>query len=458
MRQSERYILLIGLALAMIACALPANLSAFQQQSEETLEETKEEAVAEVAEELEPTVENTSTPAIIPTETPVEQQPISTPSLTPLPSPTPLDGETVDQPIEVTPLPVTPVEIAADTPPIEGSFDVYLGAPGPDGLQLLRWVDTVTGQKVTEIEIRTDNGYAVRAGQFVYYMAPDTHQPYRVNTAGAVEELTFAAPEPGASFYQFLPSATGHYLAWMNVDVSGQFTINTSWWTGDDAQMVGRGTIHAGTTIGMIRLTNDGHYVFINRHPAEIADSTLFNARYSISQLDTTTGIDLPLVGEPACGGATVCDAHISPDGTSLIRTRNSSFEYPVVVTNLSNSIVTAQFGPYDIPTGAAYEIGYPYFTPVGDIVIIEAYGAPGLEKYLLVWSSLKTSEQRLVVDLGEDKHRPLGWAGGSGTKLLTTREPAVYDTWQIDVETGSMRQIAGMLFLGHIEEPPLTP
>src|SRR5574341_2138469 len=47
--------------------------------------------------------------------------------------------------------------IASDTPPRMGSFDVYLDGPDESGFQRLRWIDTGTGETVTQITVRADD-------------------------------------------------------------------------------------------------------------------------------------------------------------------------------------------------------------------------------------------------------------------------------------------------------------
>lgn len=387
---------------------------------------------------------------------------------TPIPTPTP---QVTAAPIEIRPtdavstpdLSPTPNTISTavppDTPPISGSFDVYLGAPNEAGYQLLRWVETTTGEKITEISIRSDDHDAVRAGQYIYYYAPGTRQPQRVNTSGAILPLGFASPPPGTLFYQFLPSPTGEYLTWVAAGPDGVFKISLSDAAGTDVRQVGGDTLLEGEQVRLLRVTNDGSKVFYERRPISITHETLFAGRYSIFMLDTRTGRVYQLPGEPACGDMLVCDAHISPDGAFLIRTLPPQVvQQPVVVTNLVTSSVVVRFTPPVLPTGGfSIDIGYPFLTPSGELIYEQAYGPPGLESYRLILANLDNGDQRALVELGHEKHRPLGWAA-DGVTLLTTREPQQFDTWQVNSETGAMRQIAGMLFLGHIEEPPLTP
>jgi len=349
--------------------------------------------------------------------------------------------------------------VPTDAPPRTGSFDVYLGAPDESGRQLLRWVDSRTGEKVTEIAIRTDDGLATRAGQYVYFYAPGTREPQRANTAGVVQPVSFAAPTPGVTYYEFLPSATGDFIAWLSVGVDRVFTIRLASADGSNARQVGGDTLLAGETVHLIRVANDGRRVFFDRRPSQITYQTIFNPRYDLYVLDGITGQVARLPGEPACGEARLCDAHISSDGSVLVRTLppSAAYQQPVVVTNLISGYPLARFAPEGIPAGAAFEIGYPFLTPGGELIFVESYGPPQLERFVLVWGNIVTGEQRVVAELGYDRHRPLGWAA-DGVTLLTTREPDYYDTWQINIESGAMRQIAAMMFLGHIEQPPSVP
>lgn len=357
-----------------------------------------------------------------------------------------------------TPEPSTTPAVPPDTPPRKGSFDVYLGAPDDSGLQALRWVSTSTGETVTEIKIRADDQNVVRAGQYVYFHAPGTRQPQRANTAGAIQPVTFADPPFGVRYYQFLPSATGNFVAWVSVDSASVFRISLAAFDGAGVQQISGDTLLPGETIRLLRVSNNGRRIFYDRRPASLTHQTVFNPRYDLYMVEAATGQVVHLPGEPACGQALLCDAHVSADGAYLVRTLPpATSNQPVVITNLVSGGLVGQFRPVGISSGAAFEVGYPYFTPGGELIYMQAQGAVGLQEYQLIWANLVTGEQRVVAVLGHERHRPLGWAA-DGVTLLTTREPDLYDTWQINVESGAIRQIAGMLFLGHIEEPPLTP
>jgi len=392
-----------------------------------------------------------SSPTVVPTA-------FQMPTALPLQSGTALPPTAIPETLAPTEPPAaTLTQVPADTPPKQGSFDVYLGAPDPQGNQLLRWVDSRSGEKITEISIRADDQSAVRAGQYVYFYAAGTRDPQRVNTAGAIQPLTFAAPTPGAKSYQFLPSATGNYIAWVTVLPDSQYRIHLSGADGIYADQIGGDTLLPGETIKLLRVSNDGQRVFYERRPASVTHQPLLGGKYDIYLLDTRSNQVLHLPGEPACGEALICDAHVSADGAFLIRTLPiGSAPEPVIVTNLVTSVVAARFAPPQTPSGFTLEVGFPFLTPGGELIYEQAYGPPQLENYRFIWANIVTGEQRVVVELGHDKHRPLGWAA-DGINLLTTREPN-YDTWQINVETGAIRQIAGMLFLGHIQEPPLNP
>jgi hypothetical protein len=343
-------------------------------------------------------------------------------------------------------------------PPIRGSFDVYLSAPADDGSQELRFVSVSTGATVTQVTLRTDDKYAVRAGQYVYFYAEGSRQPQRVNTAGSIETLTFAAPDPGALLYEFLPSATGYYLAWLNVASDGaSFTISTSYVDGSDMRTIYTGPLEGNVLPHLVRITNDGTRIFFDKHPWADEPATMFGSIYDLYMVDARTGTESHLPGEPGCGEGLFCDGHVSPDGSYLVRTlAQGRAAEPVIITNLTTSSVVQRFTMQPIPEGAAAAIGYPLFTPSGNLVYIQAIGPREYAEYLLVQGNLVTGEQQLVLNLGTDRYRPVGWADAAN--LLLTREPGVYDTWQVNVETGAFRQIAGLLFLGHIEEPPLTP
>lgn len=391
---------------------------------------------------------------------PIAAPPTPTSTLRPSPTSTPSPAHTATP----TPLPTatptaSPTPEPTRIPPLAGSFDVYLSAPDENGEQELIWIDINARRITTRVTIRTDNGYAIRAGPYVYFQQAGTHRPYRINTAGFVEPLTFAFPPANAGAYQLLPSANGDWLAWLITNQAGTYyEIHRATREGGDVRLITRGEMEAGSTITLVRVSNDGRMLFYALQPPNITDTTLFNTRYDLYGADAETGAVTRLPGEPACGPDQLCDGHISPDGAYLARTLPSTqAAAPVVVTNLVTGQVIARYTPQGIPAGSIYEVGDPFFTPSGDLIYFEAVGAAGAERYVLVLAGIVTGEQRIIAHLGRNRHRPLGWTG-EGFVLLTTREPRLYDTWQIDLRDGTVRQISPLLFLGHIEQPPVTP
>ncbi|NDJ52122.1 MAG: hypothetical protein GYB68_03435 [Chloroflexi bacterium] len=390
---------------------------------------------------------------IIVTATP-QPSPTASPTISPTPEASPPASATRTPAPVATAGSATVTAVPADAPAIPGRFDVYLGEPDDNNRQVLRWVDTDSGESITEILIVTDDGQAVRGGDTVYYLAPGTRQPMQANTAGAVQTLEFAAPPPSSTDYELLPAANGAYLAWLVVE-DLTFRILVADAQGDVVTTAAEGAMAEGESISLVRLANDGQRVFYERRPDGITYQSIFRERYALFLADLVTGRALRLPGEPACGEVFVCDAHISPDGSVLVRTLPPSVSSaPIIVTNLDSNSVILQQAPTDVPSGAAYNVGYPLFTPGGELVYVLAFGAPGLESFRLMRSNLSNGQQQIVANLGSERHRPLGWAG-DGVTLLTTREPAFYDTWQINIETGALRQIAGMRWLGTITQAP---
>lgn len=381
------------------------------------------------------------------------QTPSTTPSSTPTVTASPVPTSTA--------LPATPEATASPTPipELPGSFDAYLSAPDGAGEQLLRFFSNESGQLVTEVSIRPDDGRAVKAGQYVYFHARGSRAPQRVTSAGYVQPVLFAEPLNGATDYQLLPSANGAWLAWVSVGADrSSYILELARADGSERRMVATGDMERGAELDLIRVTNDGQAVFFSLRPPNVPDDTPFHARHDIYQLNVGNGTLRRLPGEPACGEDRACDAHISPDGAYLARTLPPiSAPAPVVVTNLFTDTVIGRFAPGDVTPLPAYTVGYPMFTPGGELIYTAGTGGPELTTYFLVWANIVTGQQRIIAELGGTRHRPLGWTG-EGFVLLTTREPDFYDTWQIDLRDGTIRQIASMLYLGTVEVPASAP
>jgi len=388
------------------------------------------------------------------------QQPAPTfaPTVTEPPAPTPEPPTSVPTPQPAVPTLPPTFTPAPTVPPVQGTFDVYVSAPMEDGTQLIRWINLANGERSTEVRVTALADSIVRAGQYVYWVTPD-HVPQRANTAGSVETLAFAQRQlPVDGTYQFVPSANGDWLAWLVHDrAAGTYQIEIAYRDGSGARAVTSASVTAGSAVEIVRVTNNGTTVYIDIQPPEMAPSPTFPGNYDLYAVAVSDGTLTHLPGEPPCGNRT-CSARISPDGAYLVRTLPPGLApAPVVVTNLVSGAAIARFVPPGIPADTAFDIGNPFFTPGGELVYSEAIIQAGITSYRLVFANIVTGEQRELVDLGANPHYPLGWTGG-GFILLTTREPDLYDTWQIDVRDDSIRQIASMLFLGTINEPPLGP
>lgn len=442
-RTRSQLISLVFLVLTALACTLPVLPIG---QSEGAEESANDETI-----EVSPGV----------TEIPADGTPGDTPTLTSLPSPTPLEstatGDDETTPI-FPPLPgegTTPTPTSEVLPPIPGSFDVYIGAPDEEGSQTLRWIDVFSDVTFSTASIKPAPGSVIRAGRYIYYQEAGTLQPFRINTAGSIEPLSFATPIPGGAESQLLPSATGEFLAWVGVAPDGtRYTISLARQDGTDITVLQEGPLEPGSSIRLIRVTNDGQRIFFDIRPPDVRYPTLFDGFYEVRLIDTFNRREIGIPGEPACGELLACPAHVSPDGTYFARTLpQGQSNLPIVVTNLVTSTIVGQFPIIDtVAPGARFEAGSPIFTPGGELIYIVGVGAPGLERYQLVLVDLIASEQRLLYDFGTNSHRPLGWAG-EGFQLLTTRATE-YTTWQTDIRTGDTRSIAGLLFLGTIQQP----
>ncbi|MCI0366641.1 MAG: hypothetical protein L0219_22480, partial [Phycisphaerales bacterium] len=218
------------------------------------------------------------------------------------------------------PTPTATVE-ATPNPPRLGSFDVYLGAPDEDGRQKVQWIEEESGVAVTEVTIRAQDKQAVRAGQYIYFVAAGTNHLMRINTGGGMQVVSFASPPPDAAFYDFALSANGNFLAWAIVNPSGEYSLHFSDSEGALNRVLISGTAAVGDQLHVLRVSNDGRKVFYDYRPTTITHQSLFRGMYNLSVIDVATGQSTPLPGEPACGEIFVCDAHISPDGAFLIRT-----------------------------------------------------------------------------------------------------------------------------------------
>ncbi len=384
-----------------------------------------------------------------PTPSPTYVKPTALPA-TELPSPTepPTDTPTPEPTSTETP---TPQPTATLLGPVYGTFDVYFSAPADDeGRQLIRWLDVGSGAVVGEVLDFISEGTVHRGGEAVYYVNGDDI-PIRMNSRGETERLTFAAPPVAYEYYEFLPAANGHWLAWVTGSLSeGSFIISISSRDGLDAHILYHGQSVPGARVHLLRVTNDGKSIFYDLIGPDVREPGVFGGASEVHQLSTESALDTLLPGEPACENR-FCPAHISPDGAYFARGLPVfDVSQPLVITNLVSGNVLTRFAIPRELLGRVLTVGYPVFTPGGELVYEVELGPLGGESYMLVFANIVTGEQRVLADLRTTPHVPLGWSADA-TSLLTARR-GLFDTWQTPLD-GSRApvQIAGMRFLATI-------
>jgi len=392
-------------------------------------------------------------------------QPLVEPSAnelpTPLPSPTPLDATSVEETAEVAgeeteedATEVVPTQ--TPVPVFEGAYEVYLSEPNDSGEQTLHWQNVLSRVVVTDVNLNPLHDAAFRSGRYIYYIEERTFRPIRINTAGYSEPVSFALPPADAAGYQLIASSNGDYLAWLIVGADGSsYFVYTAFVDGSGERIVQQGKLEPETSIELLRISNDGRYVFIDKRPDSAVPEADFPGAYDIWVIDTRVNTEEQVSGEPACGENIMCGAYISPDGALLARTLPAdSFAAPIVVTNIFSSTVIGRFVPENAPLTGVWQVGLPIFTPGGELVYMMSYGPTGTENYAIHFVNLVTEEQRKIAELGVIQQIPVGWAT-DGFNLLTTGRDDVYETRQIDIRDGRFRYVSPNRYLGIVNEPP---
>lgn len=370
--------------------------------------------------------------------------------------PTEVPTETVEPTLTASPAP-TLTETAQPSPspvmiePLLGTFDVYVGASaGEAGEQLIRWVDVGTGRTVTERSVLIKPESVNRAGERITYVTP-ADIPVRMNSAGDQEQLLYAAPVGPHDYYEFLPSANGRFYAWVwGVIADGSYAIGFAYQDGSIAGVIHSGQAEPGSQVNLLRTTNDGLSVFYDLIGPDVRPAAALGGVYEIHQLSVASGAESALAGEPACANR-FCPAHISPDGAYLAR-GYAVFEtsQPLIVYNLVSGNVLTRFAIPRELQGRVLSIGYPVFTPGGELVYVVELGPLGGETYELVFANIVTGEQKVIARFLSTLYTPLGWTANARAILMTRAD--AYEAWQIPLDgSAAPAQIAGMRFIATI-------
>jgi len=368
-----------------------------------------------------------------------------------LPQATPSADEPVASPLS----PATPV-IAPNETPVPAPFveraDVYAERT-PNGLTL-HYADPQSNREIAAVPVPGTN--VTLAGEAIFFAGADGG-PVRASANGQHIPYAVAAPQIDSAFYEFLISADGSTIVWLQTfagSESNPTAIWAAWDTRDAILPIYQEDVPPDQALRLVALSEDGETLYFDRR-ATAGGYSVFPSWMELWSLEVNTGEAIRLPGEPGCGGDFACDGRVSDDGRYLLRTMPpaSGEEEPVVVTDISSEEIVARFALQPDDEEATYEAGSPILTPdARQLVYVLAERPAGEEIFRYFLADLTTSDQRLLAESGNTHLRPVRWLDDE--TLVLTAEPSAFDEWHLSLDTGELRRVSDRLYLGRVALP----
>jgi hypothetical protein len=380
-----------------------------------------------------PDIEVVATPVTLP-------EPISTPGETAA-SPDPTATSVIESP-------ATPaIEIASD------HADVYAERT-LNGLTL-HYADTETDKELAAVPIPSTR--VMMAGEALFFEGDDG-TPVRASVNGQHIRYEVAAPREEGDFYEFLISADGSTIVWLEARFGQESNPTTIWaaWEFRDAILpIYQEDVPTGITLRLASISEDGVILYFDRREKAVSGYSAFPSQTDLWTLGVNSGQTTHLPGEPGCGGPYFCDGRISDDGRYLLRTMHpaSGEEEPIVVYDIARGQVVESFAAQPVNEDAAYEIGYPTLAPGARYLVYTlAEGPAGEEVFSYFRANLISGEQQLLAESGTTLLQPVRWLDGE--TLILSAKPAAYDEWHLNLANGELRRVSDRLYLGQVLLP----
>lgn len=354
-----------------------------------------------------------------------------------LPDPTSHPGEEEDPADTSATAVVAPV--ATSLPPGDWA-DVYAERT-PNGLAL-HYADPSTGKELSAVPIESTR--VMLAGEAIFFEGPDGG-PVRASADGQHVPYAFIAPAEDADFFEFLISADGSTLVWLEMrhDEDSNPTIIWAAWDDRDAILpIYEFDAPPDGGLRLVSLSEDGGTLYVD-------------ARMDLLALDVNSGEATELPTEPGCGDAFFCEAVISDDGRYLLRAKSppGPEPEPIVVHDIASGRVVARFAAQPTDEMVVYEVSHPILAPDRRRLVYRlAEGPFGEEAYSYFLADTVTGEQSLLAESGTTPLRPVRWLDRQ--TLVLSAEPSAFDEWHLDTTTGELKRVSDRLYLGRVTLP----
>ena len=347
-------------------------------------------------------------------------------------------------------LALLPVQ-ARPAPPPDAPVEAFVSeAPEAGQSDRLMLHNLLTGEQPT-LPV-TGNRYSIVGPQIVFF-DESSGRVLAMGADGEVGEHPLIQPSAGARRIDWTYSQEADLVAWTVTEGSPDALTTTTYAAspeGAGARLVLRDGPRAGIRAFPIGFSEDGGTLYMDYQPDTIADIAPLRQYAAMFALDLATGGASSLPGEASC----YCGGGVGSGQFVRLALADAGFDVRVYDLNRGSSRV--------IPS-----LGLAEYTQAGDLTISPdgskaAYtllqlvpgGQPGELRAIYVVVDLVNGTQRALNAGNPDERllRPAAWAEDS--RALLMNDPAEAGTWRLDVNTGTLRQVASASYIGSTVPP----
>ena len=339
---------------------------------------------------------------------------------------------------------VTPIR-AQDT--IVRQIDVFVEQAPDSSTATIYFLDALSGLS-TVVSVENGENFTL-VGDYVLYQKTHSGAIMSANRDGILSPHSFIRHEIDTESIWWVTSPDHAAIAWVRVTTAGQSEAYTAWADGRDLRQLPITTPQSPLVLFPVALNNSRTLFFYDvAHPVT---DTPYPAFEHIVTYDIANEMFSTPPSEPNC----LCSAAISPDGRILARLETTQIE-PV------------ESGPFalrvwDLPTNASFFIPAPDldYRFAGDLLLntfgtfavysvatgVGAEAAIFEEEYALVGVDVVAQQQRLLLDPGLVRYRPMTFIDDDNTLLLTDTA----NTYKLDLMSGTLTRVSALRYLGTI-------
>ncbi|MCL4251739.1 MAG: hypothetical protein KJ065_26540 [Anaerolineae bacterium] len=333
-----------------------------------------------------------------------------------------------------------------DVPETLHPRQVFLQRDPDTGVSRLLFLDLLTGD-AWPVNVAGER-FTVTPNGVMFY-APGDDRVKLVMPDGRISDHPFIQPGPNTRRIDWVLDSDSQQIAWTHTEgVPGTMTTVTQVANldGSNVDEVLIDGPRDGIRAMPVAFSHDRQSLYMDFQPDSVGDYTTFRQYAGLFSVDLESGETQLLPGEPGC----FCGAGLGSGWFLRLALTPDALSFDLDAHELDQGINAT------VPS-----LRLADFTQGGDILIsadgtraiyalaqIRGFGTPGqIVQAVLVLVDLQALTQRV---LGRDVDfllHPVAWTEDNSAVILTS--PSRPGTWKIDVDGGSLAQIASVTYLG---------